>query len=482
MGASTGCVGFHARRVVVPSDVGAHTATYGAAMRCSWVIVRAGSVAAVAAVALLGAAGVADAGPSATKRYTVSVTYDGSYEEHWSRIYPDGQGTEWHDWKESASYIARSVRPFTIRRSADRRSFSLDGTLTASFSAVGSGLHGSYGDYAGDNTSDPQTCLRVSAMRSGSGASVPGRVVMRPGDRKLAAGVWSDDPDRVTYTHELRCSPSGFTWTGGLATSWGATTGGWEVDATRLRKHFGHAFTITSNFNYDIGVDGTLAPNRNRMVLRFTPVGGTADDDEDDERERWHVEVTGMDRWSWGMYTTLGAGIWVKWAHRTTLEIKDGEIVSATGKVRILRVTPFTDVPGAFIVTNVRTTAPGRYAIPKRSLSKNRVRLGVLKPGASEYRADFTVQAGPRLLDALRAMGVPDSQARYDAMVARGGVPNTAVPLVPADPQVTALLRPGITPRPTDAFNRTLPCAQFQGSEPDCQLMRGAELVEVSGG
>lgn len=47
------------------------------------------------------------------------------------------------------------------------------------------------------------------------------------------------------------------------------------------------------------------------------------------------------------------------------------------------------------------------------------------------YRVDFTVKAGPRLLDALRATGVPEPQARYDAMVARGGVPDTVVPLVP---------------------------------------------------
>lgn len=425
---------------------------------------------------LLGAPS-ASAATKLQQRYTVTAAYDGSYEEHWSRTHSvSPPSLEWNDWAEIASYVGRSTRPFTIRRSPDGRRFAFDAKLKVSASVVGGGLHGFYGDYAGDSTSDPQYCQQTRTMVSGPGAGMSGTVLMRRGDRKVSAGI-EPPPDLVTYRVDELCSPSGFAWSNQQPFSWGNTTPGWEVSATQLRKRFGRAFTITSERNYTVAVDSTLAPNRNRLVLRFTPVGGQKD--EEPGRERWQVEVAGADRWSWGMYTTLGAGVWVKWAHRTILEIEDDKLVSATGNVRILGVTPFSDVKDAFAVTNMRTTTPGEYAIPKRSLSGNRVHLGLLKVGSSEYRVEFTVRAGPRLLEALQALGVPDPQGRYDAMVARGGVPNTVVPLVPNDPQVQVELKRQSYPRKSSAFDQTVPCARFQGADPDCLLRRGAEIVDV---
>ena len=72
-------------------------------------------------------------------------------------------------------------------------------------------------------------------------------------------------------------------WSNRWTSSWGATSAG-EVTASQLGKSLGREFTITSECNYDIGVDSTLAPNRDRLVLHFTPVGRR----EDEESGREH--------------------------------------------------------------------------------------------------------------------------------------------------------------------------------------------------
>jgi hypothetical protein len=37
-------------------------------------------------------------------------------------------------------------------------------------------------------------------------------------------------------------------------------------------------------------------------------------------------------------------------------------------------------------------------------------------------------------------------------------------------------------PRNAGGFNETLPCTRFGGTDPDCLLMRRAEIVDVTGG
>jgi len=398
-------------------------------------------------------------------RYTLTITEASTVEETRSHAWctEDGcsfGGDESHD---SSSVVARSVRPFLIRRTAyGRVHFAFTAQVAGTSSGTGAGSSWSRstsrrtGVHACSHNSSGTSRGRVSGTVSMQGL-VPARVKL-------------DLRQQITGTTKTTGGCDGAVRTD---TKSGTSTGNLSrwLRTFDLRRAFGHAFTLTDQDTHREGAH----VYRYRWTLHFVPV-----DQPEPERRRWQVDVTGADRWAWGMYPTLGAGIWVTWLHRTILEVKDGKLVSATGKVHVLDVSRFSDVEGALTVTH-ETKTPPEYRVPKRQKSGDRVVLGLLKLDRSEYRADFSVQAGPKLLQTLREMDLPQPDERYQAMVARGAVRNRVHPLVPMDPRVVVLLRDGWRDeRETDAFAQQLPCAKFKGTEPECFLRRGGETITVT--
>jgi hypothetical protein len=266
--------------------------------------------------------------------------------------------------------------------------------------------------------------------------------------------------------------------TDGCSTSTTSIPGGFIDDSwlkrVNLRKVFGREFTVVDRRTTPpLTTNGTTT--REQWRFHFTPVADPV------KTERWQVEVRGQDRWSWGMYTGLRAGVDVDWAHRTTLVIRNGKLTAAKGKVDVVRVRPFSEPPGAFDVTTYTATTPPAYELKKASKSGNRVTLGLWKVNRSEYTVDFSVAAaGPALLDKLRSIGVVDPEATYQAVLARGPIQDTATPIVPSSPRLAVTLRPGTFNRDTDLFNQQLPCLDSGASQADCFLTRGGQRVTVT--
>ena len=237
---------------------------------------------------------------------------------------------------------------------------------------------------------------------------------------------------------------------------------------------FGHEFTVVDRRTTPpLTTNGTTT--REQWRFHFTPIADPV------KTERWQVEVRGRDRWSWGMYTGLRAGVDVDWAHRTTLVVKNSTVSSAEGKVHIVGVRPFSEPPQAFDITTYTATSPPAYELMKAKKIGNRVTLGLWKDNRSEYTVDFSVAAaGPALLDKLRSIGLPDPESTYQAVLARGAIQDSATPIVPSSPRLVVPLRPGTFNRDTDEFNMQLPCRDSGAAQQDCFLTRGGQRVTVT--
>jgi hypothetical protein len=370
--------------------------------------------------------------------------------------------SEHHEFR---SYGARSVRPFTVERQGDYFSFAARMKGTSQQVGGSSGWSnwwiGGLG-YRYAATSDGYRAQgNVTGKITLKGIS-PARLITDMGPAKGQTGTQT----------VVTCSPDG------CSTSTTSFPGGFIDDSwlkrVNLRKVFGREFTVVDRRTTPpLTTNGTTT--REKWRFHFTPVADPV------KTERWQVEVRGQDRWSWGMYTGLRAGVDVDWAHRTTLVVKNGKLTSAKGKVHVLRVRPFSEPPGAFDVTTYTATTPPAYELPKASKSGNRVTLGLWKDNRSEYTVDFSVAAaGPALLDKLRSIGVADPEATYQAVLARGAIQDSATPIVPSSPRLVVTLRPGAFNRDTDEFNKQLPCLDSGASQPDCFLTRGGQRVTVT--
>lgn len=376
--------------------------------------------------------------------------------------------------RTQVSYVARSTRPFVFTRGAFTPPFfSLRAQVRGRWHGVG-------GSSGWSTTYDGQTGAFGMCTSSGSGA----------GGGTLAGTISMSGYTRARVRTDIRTAgtPTGTTQASGQCSNlepWvrtepfgGFTERSW-LRFFDLRKAYGETFVLT-----DTQVDeGLVKPPQERTTkrwtLRFTPVA-----DDPPRRRRWLVEVRGSDRWSWGMYTGLRAGVDVEWAHRTTLLVEDGRIRSAQGKVHVLGIRSFSEPEGAFTVTRKRATTPAAYRIRSRSSRvgrDGRVVLGLLDQQASLYRVAFTVQpAGPQVRDQLERIGVPDPQAAYDALVRRGPITDRVTSITPVPSRVVARLRPDFQqPRETDAYAEQLPCADAGATQQDCFLRRGGQIVTV---
>jgi len=438
-------------------------------------------MAALLVAAALGLPAAAPAAVATSARYTLTATYSADEDLHLGTelcmtVVPPGAPIEDEtrigvcsvdddDTRTSTSYTVRSVRPFEIRRFAGAPpQFQLSTPVTGRFTQVASRSAWARWWIGGLGY---RTCT-VSGGGTASGA-VSGTVSLGGGDpARLVVDVGAGTGPFGTMTSAERCEDEPETSStepfGELPRAQAL------LKRVNLDRVLGRAFTVTDRRTFD----GPSPEQRTtaRWTLRFTPVKTPS------PRERWQVEVRGRDRWSWGVFTSLRAGVLVDWAHRSTIEVQDGRVVSATGRVQVLKETPFSEPPGAFTVTS-RTQTPPTFALPQARLQGGTLQLALIKESGSRYRDDFTVQvAGPQVLEQLRTIGVPDPEQTYASLVARGTVADTVVTLVPNSGRLSVPLRPGVYTRETDGFDDRLPCGG--AAQQDCFLSRGGEIVTVT--
>ncbi|MEZ5184936.1 MAG: hypothetical protein R2720_04255 [Candidatus Nanopelagicales bacterium] len=416
------------------------------------------------------------------KRYTLTMTYTADLESGgpnqscgWgSPIYP-ATGLVWvcssdyDDRHEVRSYGAKSVRPFTFKRIG--KYYSFETRMKGTSQQVGNYWGWSHWWIGGQGYSD----ATVSGVLKSTG-KVTGKVYLNGATparliNEMTAAEDKSGTDTVYQCSDGACGTSTYPFPGGFSDrSW--------LKRVNLRKAFGKAFTVVDKRTKPpLAINGTTT--REKWYYRFTPVA------EPVKTERWQVEVRGQDRWSWGMFTGLRAGVDVDWAHRTTLVIKNGRITSAKGKVHIVRVRKFSEPPGAFDVTSVKTETPPEFKLIKavKRKNSNRVVLELRKRNRSEYLVRFMVAAaGPELLDKLRSIGVADPDASYRGVIARGPVDDSAAPLVPHSSRLVVRLVPGDPGKwqETEEFNKQLPCTKSGATEEDCFLARGGQKVTVT--
>lgn len=423
----------------------------------------------------LGVPGGAGDALGSQMRYTLTVTHTRQYDMGHSHESCTDSGCAfwWDEAHDSESYVARSVRPFTIKRTDfGIAHFEFSAPITGTVKAVtsGSGWSRSY-----SNKTGVTHCVRSS---SGSGAGTVAGTVSMKGIAPARAIVdirrrWSGS---TTTTGGCNGGVQTDTQDWGPSTSWSGVQRSW-LRKFDLRKAFGHTFALN-----DRQTTPGLIPGRelttNRWTLQFTPVEGPKP-----ERQRWQVDVRGHDRWSWGVLTGLQGGVNVQWLHRTTLEIEGGKVVSSSGKVSVEEVQPFSEPAGVFTVTNTTKTWPA-YKLKSAVKNGNRITLNLFRDdrgGQSFYRVNFALRlAGPQALDIMRKAGVPDPDIRYQELLKRGTVTDSVTPLIPYPSRLVVLLRPGLQTRETDAFNRQLPCLRFRATLDGCFVARGGQLVTVT--
>jgi hypothetical protein len=254
------------------------------------------------------------------------------------------------------------------------------------------------------------------------------------------------------------------------------------VAADRLRKDFGRAFTLSEKYTWTWAQGGSEA---SRITLRFTPVAPAKE--EESERQRWQVDVRGTDKWRWGVLTGLRAGVDVDWQHRTTLTLKDGKIVSATGKVSLLNVRPYSEPLGVFTVTPTKKQTWPEYTLPSATKAKgsNRVTLMTYdRRKHSEYLLRYAIRlTGPQALDIIRKATLPNPDGLYGGLVERerkeGPVIDSVSPFVPDPARLVFLLQEKTQPRPTELFDKRVTCPK-QLSDQACFLNRGGQIIGVT--
>lgn len=416
--------------------------------------------------------------PAATAqtRYTLLVTMDSTADREWFQDAGD-QGYWWEDWHEATTYWARSTRAFAITRRGDGRTFAFSAKVAGTLGHLGSGVQGWWG-YPG-----PQTCRRTWRQWSEGAVPVQGTVSLagRRASEQIRAWVaMPAAPEPIQSAIDTVCQPAEYSFSVRGPGSIDTPLAGY-VKTDQLRRRYGRAFTITSDWTApSVTVFGRM---RNRLRLQFTPVAQAAKEPEQQpERQRWQVDVRGTDTWRWGVLTGLRAGVDVDWQHRTTLVLEDGRIISAVGKVSILNVRRYSEPLRVFTVTSTRKTWP-EYHLPGATKRKDSARVTLLmfdKSGRSEYRVNYAARvAGPEALDIIRKAGLPDPEIRYQSLVDRGTVQIAAQTFVPDPGRLVFLLKPGDQWRPTSTFDDQVPCPTAPTSE-ECRLSRGAQRVRVT--
>lgn len=410
------------------------------------------------------------------KRYTLTMTYTADAQQRyfsescgWGSPVPPASDLIWVcnlddvDSQDLRSYAASSVRPFTLTRSGSLYSFTA--RMKGASQEGGSRSEWSSWWLGGEGQSDS-----TSTGASSATGPLTGEVSLNgtnPARLKIDMSATNQQGTQtVVYCSERGCTTTTEQYPGGfIDDAW--------LKRVNLRKVFGEEFTV---------VDRRTTPplttsgwtTHEKWRFRFTPVA------EPPKTERWQIEVRGQDRWSWGMYTGLSGGVDVDWAHRTTLVVKDGKLISAKGKVHIIKVRPFSEPPGAFDIS-YKTITPPSYELTKAVKRGDRVELGLWKDNRSNYRVNFSIRAaGPELLDRLRTIGVANPEATYQTVLARGTIQDSAAPMVPSSPRLVVRLRPGVFNRDTDEFNKQLPCLDSGAQEQDCFLTRGGQRVTVT--
>ena len=296
-------------------------------------------------------------------RYTLTMTYtadirSGGPNQYcgWgSPIYPATDpvwvcSTDDDEHHEVRSYGATSVRPFTFTRMG--KYFSFKARMKGTSQQVGGGSGWWHHWIGGEGWSD-------GTWTSGHEAhsKVAGKVYLNGATPARLINEMRAKEDTSSTRTAVTCPASGCTTSTEPFPS-GFSDRSW-LKRVNLRKAFGHAFTVVDQRTKPpVAINGTTT--REKWYYRFTPVA------EPVKKERWQVEVRGQDRWSWGMYTGLRAGVDVDWAHRTTLVVTNGKITSAKGKVHIVRVRKFSEPPGAFDVTSVQDVHASRLSSSRR--------------------------------------------------------------------------------------------------------------------
>jgi hypothetical protein len=235
----------------------------------------------------------------------------------------------------------------------------------------------------------------------------------------------------------------------------------------------------------------------NSGTVVFTPVAwvrdrrtgarapGPPSEERTPERTRWQVDVIGTDHWSWGVRQGLRAGVDVDWLHRTVLELKDGVIASARGKVSLRAVRGFSEPSGLFSVTvRKRQTGP-EYPLPAASKPKGSRRTTLVfydrsRAARSEYLLRYAIAlTGPQALAVMRSAGVPDPDATYRTLSERGAVIDSVAPSVPDPGRLVFLLEAGRQHRPTAFFDQSVRCPQGVVDQ-TCFVNRGGQFVIVT--
>ena len=318
------------------------------------------------------------------KRYTLTMTYTAELQSGGPYQYPCSWSTPirpatdpvWvcdtseDEHHEIRTYGATSVKPFTFTRMGKYFKFKTRMKGTSQQVGGGSGWWhhwiGGEGWSNGTWTSGHEAHSKVAGKVYLNGAT-PARLI-----NEMRAKEDTSSTRTVVMCPETGCTTSTEPFPSGFSDrSW--------LKRVNLRKAFGNAFTVVDQRTKPpLAINGETI--REKWYYRFTPVA------EPVKTERWRVEVRGQDRWSWGMYSVLGAGVYVDWAHRTTLVIKNGKITSAKGKVHIVRVRKFSEPPGAFDVTSYKTSTPPAYKLKKavKRKNSNRVVLGLWKHDRSD--------------------------------------------------------------------------------------------------
>jgi hypothetical protein len=422
-------------------------------------------------------------------RYTLTARIDSSYDRRWSRGEVEPPYFGWEDWHETTALAARSTRPFTITRSADGRSLRFAATMTGGLSHSAAGTQYDWGALAIDDTSELNSCLTTQGRWSAAGASVWGRVSMS-GASGAAIDVYhvlrkSNGKNPIPWTLDRACR-SGYTYNV-RSDAAPRTPLGWNVKADQLRRRFGRAFTITSD--YDVAAMDVGGRMRNRMVLRFVPVEQARREEERRERTRWQVDVVGTDKWRWGVLTGLRAGVDVDWRHRTTLEVEDDRIVSAIGKVSIRGMRPYSEPPGVFTVTAPTPKTRSEYALPSAAKPKGSrivtfITYDRRRLSHSEYLLRYTIRlAGPHALDIIRRAGLPQPDVLYGRLIQRERLGDPVVdsvsPFVPDPARLVFVLREGRPQRRTFDLDRRATCPK-QLSDQSCFTSRGGQIVTVT--
>jgi hypothetical protein len=440
-----------------------------------------------AGLALLG--GV-DAAAASQVRYTLTITVGNSRERHLQEQHGSlfgGPNKDWYvrreDISSTASYSARSVSPFALKRSglAGRPFFEFKAAVkgngsaaeTYSSSLIGANVHGW-----------PHSCAHQGRGWSDPGAAVSGTIAMSgTNPARVTVEVGSTRAQDYSSTREGSCSTGGpdpETASSPPETQRGQAFGRARVLTRRfdLRRAFGHAFTLSHPTSDKPSSSERVA---GRITLRFSPVA-----EPKPERQRWQVDVRGTDKWRWGVLAGLRAGVNVDWLHRSVLAVEDGTVVSARGQVSIQDVWPYSEPLGVFTVTPVKKQTWPEYALPSATKAKASRRVTLVTydrriHSSSEYLLRYAIRlAGPQAAEIMRQAGLPDPEQLYANLVARGPVIDSVAPFVPDPARIVFLLREG----PPQKRSSQLPdepakCPQGVTGQ-SCFLNRGGQIVTVT--